>query len=199
MTPKEFLKGWLTLIAQPWGARYEGETDVSIAQQELYFATFKQLNPEQWLKVCYSLASKAREWPSIGVVKSLVSPSGHLGPEQAWAVAAPKVASDAPTIFVTEPMREAYGSALLLEDDMVAARMAFKETYTQAVSQAEAMGQPVTWSMMPGTDPRMKEVAIQEAVKKGLIQAEWALRHLPVDAHESLLSLVGGLDTKRIA
>jgi hypothetical protein len=199
MTPKEFLKGWFTLIAQPWGARYEGESDVAMAQQELYFATFKAVDPAKWLAVCYALASKSREWPSISAVKTLVNPSGHPGVEQAWAMIAPKVSSDAPTVFVTEEMREAYGAALSLEDDMIAARMAFKETYTRAVQQAEALGKGPIWSMMPGTDPSGKEAAITEAVKKGYVTTEWALRQLPVEAHESMLALAGETATKRLS
>lgn len=199
MTPKEFLKGWFTLIAQPWGARYEGETDIATAQQELYFATFKDAPADRWLAACYTLASKAKQWPSISDVRAILNPSGHPSAEKAWAMIAPKVSSDAPTVFVTDQMREAYGAAIALEDDLVAARMAFKETYTQAVNTAEAAGLPVKWSMMPGTDRNMKDLAITEAVKKGIAQPEWAMKHLPVDAHESLLQLVGGMGAKRIA
>lgn len=198
MTPKEFLKGWFTLIAQPWGARYEGESDIATAQQELYFATFKSVDPAKWLSVCYALASKSKEWPSIGTVKALVNPSGHPGVEQAWAMMAPKVKSDAPTVFVTDPMREAYGAALALEDDAVAARMAFKETYAAAVNQAEANGIHPQWSMMPGTDRRGKELAITEAVKKGIVSSDWALRQLPVEIHPSILALVSQVETKRL-
>ncbi|MHB1098127.1 MAG: hypothetical protein ACYCZR_01105 [Burkholderiales bacterium] len=199
MSPKEFLKGWFTLIAQPWGARYEGESDVATAQQELYFATFKTVDPDKWLKACYAIASKSREWPSISTVKALVDPSGHPGTEQAWAIVAPKVASDTPTIFVTGPMREAYGAALALESDMVAARMAFKETYAQAVTVDESAGIPPSWSIIPGTDPRMKELAITEAVKKGIANADWAMRQLPVEVHPSILQIVNQTHLKRIA
>lgn len=199
MTPKEFLKGWVTLVAQPWGARYEGETDIATAQQELYFATFKEAPADRWLSACYTLAAKSKQWPSISEVKSILNPSGHPSAEKAWAIISPKVTSDAPTVFVTEPMREAYGAAIALEDDLVAARMAFKEVYTQAVNAADAAGLPVKWSMIPGTDRNMKELAITEAVKKGIAQPDWAMKQLPVDAHESLLQLVGGMETKRIA
>lgn len=199
MTAKEFLKGWFTLVAQPWGARYEGESDVATAQQELYFATFKHCDPTRWLSACYALAAKSREWPSISAVKAIVDPSGHPGAEQAWSMVAPKVSSDAPTIFVTGPMRESYGAALALEGDMIAARMAFKETYQQAVNVAEAAGVMPQWSIIPGTDPRMKEAAILEAVKRGIAQSEWAMRQLPVEIHDSILQIVDQTHMKRIA
>lgn len=199
MTPKEFLKGWFALIAQPWGARYEGETDIATAQQELYFATFKDAPADQWLSTCYTLASKSKQWPSISEVRAILNPSGHPSAEKAWAMIAPKVKSDAPTVFVTDPMREAYGAAIALEDDLVAARMAFKETYQQAVNIAEADGMPVSWSMILGTDRNMRELAITEAVKQGIAQPEWATKHLPIEAHASLLQVVGGMKLKRLA
>lgn len=124
-------------------------------------------------------------------------PGMHPGFEEAWAIVSPKVKSDIPTIFVTGPMREAYGAALELESDMVAARMAFKEVYAQALGRET--GKRPQWSMIPGTDRNMKELAITEAVKKGIAQPDWAMKQLPVDAHESLLQLVGGMETKRIA
>lgn len=198
MTSKEFLKGWVLLIAQPWGRRYEGDSEVAQAQREFYFGSVKAVDGAAWFRACCTLAAKT-EWPSIGAVKSLVNPSGHPGPEQAWAIVSPKVASDAPTIFVTGPMREAYGAALLLEDDMIAARMAFKETYTQAVSRAEAAGEPVEWSIIPGTHKDMKDVAIREAVKKGIARLDWAMKQLPGETHKDLLELAGGLQVKRLA
>lgn len=125
-------------------------------------------------------------------------PGGHPGAEEAWSIVAPKVQSDVPTIFVTDPMREAYGAALMLENDMVAARMAFKETYTQAVRRAESDRRRPTWSMIPGTDANGKTLAIEEAVKKGIAKLDWAMRQLPVNAHDSLLALAEQTDVKRL-
>lgn len=197
MTRQEFAKGWTLLIAQPWGRRYEGDSEVAQAQREFYFQTVKLMDGNIWFQACCALAAKT-EWPSVSAVTNLVNPSGHPTPEKAWSLIAPKVSSDAPTVFVTEPMREAYGAAMALEDDLVAARMAFKETYQQAVNTAEAAGAPVKWSMMPGTDRNMKELAIAEAVKKGIAQPEWAMKQLPVEAHASLLQLAGGVELKRL-
>lgn len=195
MNSKEFLKGWTLLIAQPWGRRYEGDSEVARAQREFYYSTFKGFSGEVWFQVCCALAAKS-EWPSVGTIMKLIQPSQHPGVEQAWAMIAPKVSSDTPTVFATEEMREAYGAALALEGDMIAARMAFKETYGRLIEQADANGTLPKWSMMPGTDPRGREAAIREAVQKKLIPVEWAMRQLPVEAHESLLALAGGV--KRI-
>lgn len=192
MTRQEFAKGWLLLIAQPWGRRYEGDSEVATTQREFYYATFRSVSGDAWWRACCTLAAHDA-WPSISAIRALVSPSGHPGPEAAWAMIAPKVTSDAPTVFATEEMREAFGAALALEGDMIAARMAFKEAYSRAVQEAEAQGRAPVWSMMPGTDPELRKAAISEALKRGYISVEWAQRHLPVEAHASLLSFAGSL------
>ena len=124
-------------------------------------------------------------------------PNQHPGVEAAWAIIAPKVASDVPTVFVTDEMREAFGAALALEDDMVAARMAFKEVYEQAVRQSRSSGRHLAWSPIFGTDRNSKEAAILEAVKRGHITADWAKRNLPVEAHESLLTFATSQEIAR--
>lgn len=124
-------------------------------------------------------------------------PGLHPGFEEAWAMVSPKVRSDAPYVFMTDPMREAYGAALALEPDMVAARMAFKEVYTQAVGRA-GNGKP-KWDLIPGTDKSTKELALKEAVKKGIADARWAMAHLPHEAHDSLVQLANQTEMKRIA
>jgi hypothetical protein len=196
MTRQEFAKGWLLLIAQPWGRRYEGDSEVATTQREFYYATFRQVSGDAWWRACCALAAHDT-WPSISALRALVSPSAHPGPEAAWAMIAPKVASDAPTVFVTEEMREAFGAALALDGDMIAARMAFKEAYSRAVQEAEAQGRAPSWSMMPGTDPRLKEAAISEAVKRGYVSVEWAQRHVPIEAHPALLEYAGSLAERR--
>ena len=59
---------------------------------------------------------------------------------------------------------------------------------------------PPKWSMMPGTDPHQKEVAIQEGIKKGIVtNIDWALRQLPVEVHPTILALVDDTAIKQLA
>lgn len=124
-------------------------------------------------------------------------PGLHPGFEEAWAIVSPKVRSDAPYVFMTDPMREAYGAALALEPDMVAARLAFKEVYAQAVGRA-GNAKP-TWDLIPGTDINTKELALKEAVKKGIADVRWAMSQLPQEAHDSIIQLANQVEMKRIA
>ncbi len=106
-------------------------------------------------------------------------PGGHPGPEEAWATIARAMKNEALTLVWTDEMREAYGVANGVSDDPVQARMAFKETYTRAVSEARAQRTPLNWSVSQGTDKADRERAILEGVKQGRLSAPYAQRLLP--------------------
>lgn len=106
-------------------------------------------------------------------------PGGHPGPEEAWAVIGPSLQNEAVTVVWTDPMREAFGVAVGLADDLVAARMAFKETYTKLVSEARAKNHQPAWSVSLGTDKAGRELAILEAVKAGKLSQSYVGKFLP--------------------
>lgn len=115
-------------------------------------------------------------------------PGGHPGAEEAWAVIGPSLKNEALTVVWTDPMREAFGVAIGLVDDPVAARMAFKETYVKLTSEAKALNQAPKWSVSAGTDKQHRELAVSEAVKAGKLLPSYASKFLPVPegAHESV-------------
>lgn len=87
------------------------------------------------------------------------------GPDEAWAMV-PK--DEATTVVWTDEMREAFGVAsMLLQDDAIGARMAFRETYNRLVSDARANGLPTKWSASLGHDSRARDAVLLEAVTKG--------------------------------
>lgn len=100
---------------------------------------------------------------------------GWLGAEEAWAIVSPTLTDESITVFWTQPMQEAFGVALTLADDPVAARMAFKEVYTRKVQEWRQLGAAPKWQMSPGTDRLMRDGAIQEAVRLGRLPAENAM------------------------
>lgn len=106
-------------------------------------------------------------------------PGGHPGAEEAWALVSPALNDEGLTVVWTAPMREAFGVALPLRDDRVAARMAFKETYTKAVAIARESRDPVAWMPSLGQDVNGREAALEEAVAKGRITFEHAARCFP--------------------
>ena len=65
-------------------------------------------------------------------------PSGHPKVEEAWALVAQSLDNEDISLVWTNEMAMACGAARLLREDKVAARMAFKEVYTEAVNKARA-------------------------------------------------------------
>lgn len=124
---------------------------------------------------------------------------GRPGPEEAWAMI-PKTEAD--TAVWTTEASQAFGVAIGLLDagDKVAARMAFKETYTRLVQQARLNGDPTSWHVTLGHDPRARDGALAAAVESGRIGLEWARQFspaLPAPAAEVLAKIAGA--AKRIA
>lgn len=107
-------------------------------------------------------------------------PSGHPGPEVAWATIARSMGNEAITLVWTDQMREAYGVASQLADDPVQARMAFKEQYQESVKQARQAGTKPVWTVSLGHDVQGRELAVSEAVAKGQITYDHAKTLVPM-------------------
>lgn len=102
---------------------------------------------------------------------------GRPGVEEAWA-AIPR--DEYQSVVWTEEMRQAWGVALpLLEEDPVAARMAFKDAYCKLVDKARTNREPVRWSVSLGRDPAGRETVVAEAVRAGKITQAHAKALIP--------------------
>jgi hypothetical protein len=120
-----------------------------------------------------------REVRGVLTVQDVVSriDDGRPGAEEAWAMV-PK--DEATTVVWTDEMREAYGVAsMLLQDDAIGARMAFREAYTRLVSDARANAIPTKWSASLGHDSRSRDVVLLDAVAKGRLSFEHAKEFAP--------------------
>ena len=108
-------------------------------------------------------------------------PSQHPGVEEAWALVSKTMNNEQISICWTDEMRQAYGSAYPLSDDKVAARMAFKETYSRLVSEARANRRLPSWAVSLGYDPIMRDECVREAAQKNLISQATASKLLAYD------------------
>jgi hypothetical protein len=120
-------------------------------------------------------------------------PSQHPGVEQAWGLICKLLNNEDVSICWTEQMCEAYGAAAPLAGDLVAARMAFKETYVRLVSEARAHRKMPSWSVSLGYDKALRDECVRDAAQKNLISQGCAARLLAHDpptqeAKELLLS-----------
>lgn len=142
------------------------------------FAADLAAYPER--QVIGALARCRKEVRGLLTVSDVVSrlDDGRPGAEEAWAMI-PRTESE--TAVWTTEASQAFGVAVRLLDqgDVVAARMAFKETYSRMVSQARDAGEPVQWHVSLGHDQHARSGPVLEAVRAGRISQEHALSLLP--------------------
>lgn len=97
---------------------------------------------------------------------------GRPDENEAWAVALTS-RDEAETVVWTSEMAEAFNLAkpLLAIRDEVGARMAFKDAYKRLVSEARASNRPAAWTVSAGWDADRHQLAVQQAVRAGLLEA----------------------------
>lgn len=101
-------------------------------------------------------------------------PGQHPGVEQAWAACARALTDETVTMVWTHEMARAFGVALGAQDDVVAARMAFKAEYQQQVANARQKGVHPEWFVSPGTDAAARSGAALEGVREGKLPLDYA-------------------------
>jgi hypothetical protein len=131
-------------------------------------------------QVIGALARCRKEVRGMLTVADVVSrlEDGRPGAEEAWAMLPMR---EADTAVWTDEMREAFAVASPLIDagELVAARMAFKETYTRLVNAAREKAVEPKWAVTLGHDPRGREHVVLQAVEKGRIALEHARSLVP--------------------
>lgn len=102
---------------------------------------------------------------------------GHPGVEEAWAMC-PR--DEDVTVVWTDEICAAYGvaSPLIREGDQVAARMAFKESYTRLLQEARDEKRPAHWTVSVGHSLNGRCEPIVAAVEKGRLPADFARQHV---------------------
>lgn len=173
MASEECLSECLTILrlmkGDPWEKAHAG----------FYGATLKTWPDDVARAVVNRCADTMKFRPSRAeLLSTLQASDGRPGAEEAWAMV-PK--SEAETAVWTQEMAYAAGAAQPLIDagDLIAARMAFKESYTSLVAEARANGTPVEWQVTLGFDPNGREGPIRDAITKGRISQGIAARYLP--------------------
>lgn len=106
-------------------------------------------------------------------------PGGHPGPEEAWGIVAKALADERVTVVWTDEICHAFGAALNLSDDHVAARMAFKESYSRLVAAARDQRKPIVWRPSLGHDAHGRESVLMQAIENGRLSAQHVAGLLP--------------------
>ena len=135
-------------------------------------------HPEE--QVMVALKRCRREVRGVLTVQDVLSrlDDGRPGPEEAWAMI-PK--DEGQSVVWTAEMADALNVAmpLLLEGDLVAARVAFRERYIRVVADARDAGRPVDWSLSEGHDRGGVERVVREAVDKGRLTLKRGRQYVP--------------------
>lgn len=117
-----------------------------------------------------------RTFPTLADIISRID-DGRPGPEEAWAMI-PK--DEYSSVVWTEEMAEAFGVARgMIETDEIAARMAFRETYSKLLAASRSAGVPVKWTPSFGVDKESRAAAVELAVQKNRISQGHAANLLP--------------------
>ncbi len=126
---------------------------------------------------------------------------GRPSPEEAWAIAYSTLGNEDITVVWTDEITQALGVARPLENDRVAARMAFLEAYRRKVQEARDEHQPVRWIPSLGQDPHGREEVLLEAVRQGRLSAPHVAGLLPYrsEAAATVLALYKPETTKEPA
>ena len=130
---------------------------------------------------------------SIGDIISRID-DGHLGPDEAWAM---MPTSEDDSVVWTEEMSTAYFASSSLSDP-VASRMAFKEAYAREVARSRSRGSKPVWRLSPGNNRDSREAVVLDAVVKGRLEPDWALREYPQIAERLPAELTGKPEPKKL-
>lgn len=106
---------------------------------------------------------------------------GHVGPDEAWALAIQARSEDASVVWTDLIAAAFFAAALPLLDvgDKIAARRAFLERYGKDLAAARARGDAPRWHLSGGTDSHLRELAVEDAVRQGRITEAYADKLLP--------------------
>jgi len=130
--------------------------------------------------VAVALSRCRRELRRIALADILERiPGGRPGAEEAWSIVSPTLNDERVTVVWTTEMQQAFGVALKLQDDHIAARMAFKEAYTRLTAEAREAGAPIRWQASLGQDAAGRESVLVAAAEKGLLTVQHVAGLLP--------------------
>lgn len=133
-----------------------------------------------------------REVRGMLTVQDVVSrlDDGRPGPDEAWAMV-PR--DEHSSVVWNDEISRAYAVASpIMQHDRIAARLAFREAYVNAVNEAREQRKRVTWWPSLGHSKEGREQAIVEAVDRGRLTSAQAQQYLPAPDQPKVAGLLSG-------
>lgn len=151
-------------------------------RQEIYCAGLADI-PRQQLQTAFKRARYELRWfPKLAELRELAGAlfqgsDGRPGPEEAWARMPKGDRMEDDSVVWCDEERVAYGAcrSLLLEGDLIGARMAFKERYEKELAEARSQGRPVNWTMSAGFNVEHRLSTLANAVQERRLTTAKAL------------------------
>lgn len=152
-----------------------------------------EYNPQLIIEALTALRKDAKARFSIGAIieniESLTQ-GGRPSAEEAWAMV-PKD-EDTSAVMNNEMAQALHRVQPLIDDgDMVAARMAFKESYTNIVNFNKAHGVKCEWFPSLGFNKDNRVQVLAEAIRLGRLETDHVLKLVSPDQIDDVLQLAG--------
>jgi hypothetical protein len=155
---------------------------LSLDALNIWWATMADISIDDFRQSMTRHITTSQYFPKPSDILSSFRKNDKPGAEEAWAMI-PKGEDD--SVVWTQDMAVAFGAAspLMVDGDMIGARMAFKEVYEREL----AKNIPTKWITSFGRDKSGREAALQDAVSQKRLSLETALKYMPES--EQLLQL----------
>lgn len=194
----EWINDELTILAEAFGE------PLTEQRQEIYCAGLADLDEDR-LHVVFHRARYELKWfPKLAELRELAGASPGMqndarpGPEEAWARMPKGERMEEDSIVWCEEERAAYDAcrSLLINRDLIGARMAFKERYEKELAEARAQGRPVRWIMCQGFDINHRLTTLATAVQQHRLTLEGALDFVPGERQSEFAQILPGAQAK---
>jgi hypothetical protein len=185
-------------MAEAFGERLTEE------RQEIYCAGLADV-PQDRLDTAFRRARYELKWfPKLAELRELAgalqsaSNDGRPGPEEAWARMPKGERMEDDSVVWCEEERVAYGAcrSLLIDRDLIGARMAFKERYEKELATSRAEGRPVRWIMSAGYNMEQRLTTLATAIQEKRLSMETALNFVPGERQNEFAQMLPPKEAK---
>lgn len=194
----DWISDELTILAETFAE------SPSVQRQEIYCAGLTDI-PQDALRVAFRRARRELKYfPKLAELREFagVLPDalndGRPGPEEAWARMPKGERMEEDSVIWCEEERAAYAAcrSLLLEGDLIGARMAFKERYERELAEAQVQQRPARWTVSAGYDVDHRLNTLATGVQERRITLEHALNFVPDPRRDDFARMLPSAATK---
>ena len=172
--------------------------EITERRLEVYAEHLADISREHLQRAFWRAGRDLKFFPKLAELRELAGAlpdtlsDGRPGPEEAWARMPKRERMEEDSIVWCEEERAAYAACrpLLLDGDLVGARVAFKERYQKELAEARGQGRPPQWIMSLGYDIDHRLTALANAIQEGRMRLENALQFVPGEREDDFARML---------